>query len=206
MLREDTLRLQIVSVYQDFYRSITLNNDYVLPDNDMNRLALDSFVSYIESRGNRSIGLDWIIDFIELSFHWWYKREKTLKYGLQSIKLSWIIGKPAIKRHDELKSTKSYAASFFRGNMRQDVGMSIRNKYRKFESHLMFNKMAMDTNKLEESYKKQLYGTPEGLLWCIANTTLYKDSSSLCSNCVSRTRCKDLLKREYPSMYSKRGL
>jgi len=204
MIDRNELRIKIVSIYQDFYRSVTLNTDYNLPDNKLNRIAIDNFLSYLENNYETSIGLDWLIDFIELSFHWWYKREKSLKYGLQSIKLTWIIGKPSIERYENLKRDKAYAASYFRSKMRLEIGARVRDKYRKINSNKVFLNLIHKDNEFEESHKRKLYGKPEGLLWCLANTTLFRESSSLCVSCVNRTRCIDLLQKEYPNIHKAR--
>ncbi len=205
MTREECSEVVSI-VYQEYYRQITLNSDYVLPKNLMNDRALNSFCDYIDkSVGLKRVGLDWIIEFVELSFHWWYK-SNHLKFGLSSIKLNWIIGKNSIERFDKVKN-KHYILTFFKKEIRVKVGLSVRNKLKlKSSTILEANRnWLLELSEDEENFKKQFYNKPEGLLWCVSNTTLFNHKSELCQKCNNRSRCKEILKKNMPRLFKLRG-
>jgi len=208
MTREEC-GLFIRKVFEDFYRGVTLYDDYVLTDNAANRGYVEGMVKYIEKTyGLQRIDVHWIINYMEFSFEWWYKNDfwrQSRGRGF-SIQLHWIIGKKAIQRHESFKG-KTWRASVMRDKLRRDVGLSIRNKYGRV------NLDAVEANRQwlvvgtdgEEEFKKQFHNLPEGLLWCRANTTLYNHKSPSCASCSSRRICYTLLQKEYPKLYELRG-
>lgn len=60
-------------------------------------------------------------------------------------------------------------------------------------------------NNYEELEKKKFFNTEKGLVNCIEKTTLYNHHSSNCILCVNKNTCKELLKKNYKSIYDNRG-
>jgi hypothetical protein len=58
---------------------------------------------------------------------------------------------------------------------------------------------------VEEQFKRTYVGTQRGLLWCVANTTLYFHKSTVCSGCAMKTVCRSIEKANYPKIYKLRG-
>lgn len=206
MRREECL-LFTREIYQLFYRGVTLRHDYVLPESRTNEVALDRFVDYVEKRHElESIGVDWLVDFIELSFHWWYKRKLHDDYGHTSIKLNWIIGTQALARYEKM-GDKRWLAMLLQSRIRKDVGLGVRRKLNRVSPTAIQDNQAwlLLAETEEEDEKRRLYNKPEGLFWCKANTTLFNHVSPLCAGCNNRTRCKELLKIEFPKLYRLRG-
>lgn len=206
MDREEFEKLT-AEVYVSFYRGVTLKQDYTLPGNKINSAALRRFSAYAEQlHGIKMLGVGWIIDFIELSFHWWYKKDHISKgkYSHDAIKLNWIIGEPAIDRYEKLQE-KKYAASYFRSKMRVEIGLKIRKHFERASLRKQSESWLIPLSPSEEIIKKELYNQPEGLVWCASQTTMFNHLSPLCSNCFNRTRCLDLMKKELPKLYELRG-
>lgn len=208
MRREECLSFTR-EIYQLFYRGVTLRHDYVLPENRTNEIALNRFVDYLEKgRGLESIGVDWLVDFIELSFHWWYKKKDRLHelHGHTSIKLNWIIGISAMDRYEKMGDRRNLAM-YLQTRIRKDVGLGVRRKLNRISTESIRDNQAwlLLAETAEEEEKKRLYNKPEGLFWCKANTTLFNHVSTLCAACYNRTRCKELLKKEFPKLYRLRG-
>ena len=45
----------------------------------------------------------------------------------------------------------------------------------------------------------------KGFVFCVGNTTMYNHKSALCGTCKNITKCKEVLKQEYPKVFKIRG-
>lgn len=136
--------------------------------------------------------------------------KQLIEYGIQSyfndscsdaqrnnIRFSWMISESALKRWKKTDIKTNVYVTRIGLKKHYDVNVS------KHKSKLCL--IAMEIRPVEESFKSRFFNTKKGLLWCIANTTLYYHKSSYCASCKFKNECKDILKENYPNIYKKRG-
>lgn len=206
MTKEEVAKLTIY-VFEEYYRQVTLRSDYTYSSTKIDDNALTNFISYLDKRGTlQSTNIDVIVEYIELGFHWWHQK-KHLKYGLPSIKLSWVIGSSAIKRFENIKDRR-FISTYHRRTLRNKVKSNILTKIKLRNDESLKSTADWLLNAKfdgEEHDKKIFYNKPEGLIYCRAHTTMFNHKSSLCSECFNRLRCKELLKTVMPRIYKMRG-
>lgn len=196
-------------VFQEYYRQVTLNQDFVfeLDKTGKREKLINRFIDYVDTKYDlKSVGMDFLINFIESGFNLYFDA-KHLKYGTKSIQIEWIIGSKAIERYEKIRDKDNKYFRKFR-KIRKDITLRISDK---FKSASITNVKAINellisgTLDFYESEKAKFYNTSEGLLWCMMNTTLYNHKSKLCSVCSNRNKCKQILKENYPKLYTIRG-
>ena len=208
MIRQECFQLTI-NIYQEFYRQITLNQDYVFVLDKLGRRekVINKFIDYVDSKYDlKSIGLDFLINFFESGFNLYYD-SKHLKYGTSSIQIEWIIGTKAIQRYEKIRDidNKYYRKS---RKIRKEITLRIVDKFKSTSiSNLTAVNELLTSGDISfyETEKKRFFNTPEGLLWCTSNTTLYNHKSKLCEECCNRNKCKEILKENYYKLYIRRG-
>lgn len=208
MTRQECFNLTI-NIYQEYYRHVTLNHDYVFELDKLGRREkiINRFLDYVDKKYDlKSVGIDFLVNYIECGFNLYFDATH-LKFGVKSIQIEWIIGMTAVVRYEKIRDIDN---KFFRGRRKINKDLSLR-IVDKFKSLSTTNTKAINelltSGDIEfyESAKKKLYGTPEGLLWCTMNTTLYNHKSKLCIECANRTKCKTILRDNFPKLYKLRG-
>jgi len=199
-------RCEIISqqIHQEFYRQVTLNEDYKLVPSRVDILALRGFLDYLDtSYGLDKITIEYLVNWFESGWNFWYDH-KSLKYGTGSIQLSWIVGKKAIERYEKIKDKDD---KFFRFNrkIRQDVGVSVLKQFKVAKNKREVDSLLLNLNEEEEQNKKKYHNKEEGQMWCAVTTTLYNHKSNLCRLCIGKNNCKSMLMTNMPNLYRKRG-
>ena len=164
--------------------------------NDKDVLSFDYFYDYFSNNGKNYIGEEFVRKFLLYGIQSWFNSGAERDYS-RSVRFSWIVGGAAIKRWNALNSeTRTWCV---RKSLKTEHKINTLNH--RSELSELLNKVRPH----EEEFKREYHNTNRGLLWCIANTSLYFHRSALCVTCKFKTECKDTLKREYPRVYKIRG-
>lgn len=160
--------------------------------NDADVKSWNSFCEYYGC----NVGQFFIKDFIEYQFQSWFN-DGTEKDYSRTIRFSWVVGKSAIKRWEALSAkTNVYLTRKF---LKQSYKIN-KNLYKS-----SIGEFITEINPNEEKFKVQFFDTKRGLIWCIANTTLFNHKSSNCIVCSYKEECKQILKEQYKKVYKARG-
>ena len=160
--------------------------------NDADTICWNNFMDTFSDR----IGEDFIRKFCEYGIQSWFNDGTERDYS-RSVRFTWIFGKSAIERWKKYDiETNVYITR---------IGIKKNHKINVIRKHTEIPKIVSALRKTEEKFKAEFHNTRRGLLWCIANTTLYFHKSSLCATCNYKNECKKLLKQEYPKIYLRRG-
>ena len=154
-----------------------------------------SWNRFVETYGD-GIGEEFLRKYIEYGIQSWFNSGSTRDYS-RAVRFSWIVGSAAIKRWNALGAeTRTWV-----------VQSSLKKEHRintvKHESRV--SELLIKIRPSEEKFKAEFHNTNRGLLWCVANTTLYFHRSGLCATCKFKDDCKEILKKEYPKVYKVRG-
>lgn len=195
---EDIKKLSI-SIYQDFYREVNLNQEYVVNLTDNDHKCLDKFVEFYCKKINQyAIGPVFLVDYVEFAFDFW--RGVKTKFGEGTVYLNWVFGKKGIERYEKWKKVVHTR------KLRKDISRRVLAKYRwKEDTKKEFVRSILEINKVEESEKERFKNKDEGFIWCIQTTTLYNHKSKNCLSCRYSIDCKEVLKTNYLKLYNKRG-
>lgn len=159
---------------------------------------LAGFDAWVEEFGADKIGPEFMKRWTEYQFQSWFNDGSTRDYN-HAIRYNWIFnGGSAVKRWRALPEEKRQWA--VRTSLKRDFTVNTRKGARAAPAALFTT-----LRESEESAKKRFYGTPRGLLWCVANTTLYNHRSASCVVCRFKTDCLETLKREFPRVAVARG-
>ena len=159
-----------------------------------NKADIAAWDNFIEHYGER-VGENFIREYNDYGFQSWFNDTCEKDYSTK-IHFNWIYGKKGIQRHDKVqyKVRKHY--------VRKELKLKHKVRTGKVHNNLAtFNKLRY----IEESFKKQYHNTKRGLVWCVANTTLYFHKSPLCTTCIYKEDCKLTLKTNLPKIYKLRG-
>lgn len=191
-MKKRTLYKYAVDMFCETLKKVSNRPNFTYRCNDADSRCWDNFVEEF----GLNIGEDFVTKFIKYGFHSWFNDDSPKDYS-HSIRFSWVFGKEAIKR--------------WRSNNVETNLFIIR------KSHLR-EKMIVNTStsrerqsiittvrKAEENMKSMYFNTERGFAWCVANTTLYHHKSIKCCACKWRNDCKDILKKNYPIIFKKRG-
>ena len=159
-----------------------------------NSVDVNAFDNFMDKLGN--VGEDYIRKFEEYGFQSWFN-DSCKEDNTYNIRYSWIFGKPAIKRWNAL--TGDVRTKIVRKSLKKRVRINTLNNDTKLPELLNC------VRAVEEKFKAAYYNTNRGLLWCVANTTLYHHRSVYCATCNFKDNCKEILKTEYPKVYKIRG-
>lgn len=143
-----------------------------------------------------SIGENFIKKFLLYGIQSWFNSGSEKDYS-HSVRFNWIFGKSAIERWN--KCSMQTNMHIVRTNLKKKYNISITNKQTNMPN------IVSSLRNVEERYKADYHNSRKGLLWCIANTTLFHHKSPLCITCDYKKECRELLKQEYPKIYIKRG-
>ena len=142
------------------------------------------------------IGEEFIRKFAEYGFQSWFNSGSEINRS-HSIRFNWVFGMAAIRRW------KKYSAE-------TNVYLTRIGLKKEHEINLVgrtgeIANIVTTLRSSEEKYKQVYHNTKRGLLWCIANTTLYFHKSQWCATCEFKKECREVLRKEYPKIYMKRG-
>ena len=169
------------------------NFNYRITDTDV-----AGFDSWVEAFGADKIGSEFMKRWAEYQFQSWFNDGSVKDYN-HAIRYNWIFnGKSALKRWQALPEEKRrWVVST---SLKQDFKVSS-NRVKRTANTELFKSL----RPAEEDVKKRFHGTQRGLVWCVANTTLYNHKSSLCVVCKYKNDCLETLKREFPRIAVARG-
>lgn len=207
-MSDEEYRKIIVTAYEYFYRIVTADFKYTYTPIPSDESALDNFLASMRKEYGKNLHISLILTFIEHSFDYWvgFKSESTRKtrYGLKGIMLSWIIGKPAIKRFENMSERVRHFPRALR-YIHRTTGLNI---YSEFGIEQVIKPELHDyieVNPNEEYWKKMNHNTKHGLPTCVENTKLFNHKSELCMTCTAAEKCKGMLKESYKMLYKLRG-
>lgn len=162
--------------------------------NDVDVKCWNAFIEDFSQR-NVNFTKGFIHDFCEYGIQSWFNPDVSNE-DRQRVRFSWIFSRKAIERWDALnaQARKKCVRKCLKKDF--DITNNVRPK---------LNSALRNVRPIEEKFKKEFFNTKRGLSWCIANTTLYNDRSTLCSGCNSKSECKSILKRNYEKIFKLRG-
>lgn len=154
-----------------------------------------SWDSFVETFGD-NIGEEFIRKFTEYGIQSWFNPGAKRDYS-RAVRFNWIFGSAAVKRWNALNAeTRTWVV---RNSLKTDY------KINTLKRITQVPELVIKLRPVEEKFKSEYYNTNRGLLWCIANTTLFHHRSPHCINCKFKENCKEILKSEYPKIYTARG-
>lgn len=164
--------------------------------NDKDVLSFDYFYDYFSNNGKNYIGEEFVRKFLLYGIQSWFNSGAKRDYS-REVRFNWIFGKSAIERWKKYDiDTNVYITR---------IGLKKDHKINLVERTGEMANIVTTLRLSEEKYKQAYHNTKRGLLWCIANTTLYFHKSQWCATCEFKKECKEILHREYPKIYLKRG-
>lgn len=163
--------------------------------NDVDVKCWNAFVEEFSKREGVTITKGFIHDFTEYGIQSWFNPDVGVG-DKQRVRFNWIFSRKAIERWDALsaKARKRCVRTCLKRDY--DITNNVRPK---------LNKVFTSIRPIEEKFKREFHNSRRGLSWCMANTTLYNDKSTLCGGCKFRAECKDILQRNYIKIYKLRG-
>lgn len=160
-----------------------------------NDADVSSWNKFIETYGD-GIGEEFLRKYIEYGIQSWFNSGSERDYS-RAVRFSWIVGSAAIKRWNALNAeTRTFVVR---------SSLKTEHKINTLKHRSQLSELLTKVRPSEEKFKAEFHNTNRGLLWCVANTTLYFHRSSQCVTCSFKEQCKDILKREYPKIYKARG-
>lgn len=154
--------------------------------------AWEYFIHYYQSS---ILGEDYIRQYIEFALNEWYiKGERDVK--AERCLLFNVFSKRMVKLWENTKP--QYRAYVIRTELKRDYDIKVKRKSKISE---LINSVIL----VEERARNKYLNTPRGLAWCIANTSLYFHRSPSCICCDYKNECREILKKEYPNTFKKRG-
>lgn len=193
----------------------TIDNKKQYNFNYTENSSLYNFANFIKENKKYYLNIDWLFDYFNYQFTYWsfIKESKEKNGGIYIIQLHWILGKKALKRFDNKTSKDSY---FYHSNFFPTYQIKKENliewlekkeclRVEDFDLEDKKKLEALNTlNKKEENFKEKKYNTIEGFNICLNFTTLFRFDSILCKRCNFKSKCKRILKNNYPKLYQKR--
>lgn len=160
--------------------------------NDADVLCWNNFMDVFGD----NIGEEFVRKFLLYGIQSWFNSGAKRDYS-REVRFNWIFGKSAIERWKKYDiDTNVYITR---------IGLKKDHKINLVERTGEMANIVTTLRLSEEKYKQAYHNTKRGLLWCIANTTLYFHKSQWCATCEFKKECKEILKSEYPKIYIKRG-
>lgn len=154
-----------------------------------------SWNSFVDTFGD-NIGEEFVRKFTEYGIQSWFNPGAQRDYS-RAVRFSWIFGSAAIKRWNALSAeTRTWVV---RNSLKTD------HKINTLKRTTRVPELVIKLRPVEEKFKSEFHNTNRGLLWCVANTTLFHHRSSHCTTCKFKENCKEILKSEYHKIYIARG-
>jgi hypothetical protein len=191
------LREDIVTLYEHLSRKIDNRPHWKFLPTDKQNAMIDNFIDRLASEYRlKSIGKHFLLDYFSYQYLRWFEKNDT-QFG-KTVMLNWLIGPKAIERWN----LRSEGSSFI---VRQKILIpySIHLEAIFPIKNTRHDALALFPN--EEAIKERFKLDEARIGYCVENTTLFNKRSKWCLTCKSRTTCKNLLKKMYPSLYLQRG-
>lgn len=154
-----------------------------------------SWNSFVETFGD-NIGEEFVRKFTEYGIQSWFNPGAQRDYS-RAVRFSWIFGSAAIKRWNALSAeTRTWVV---RNSLKTDYDINT------LKRTSLIPELVVKLRPIEEKFKSEFHNTNRGLLWCVANTTLFHHRSPHCATCKFKENCKEILKSEYNKIYIARG-
>lgn len=184
-----------VDLFTTLLRQIKGAPRFVYRMTDADTAGFDAWVAYF---GADKIGSDFMRRWAEYQFQSWFNDGTVRDYN-HAVRYNWIFnGGSAVKRWNALPEDKRRWV--VRTSLKTDFAVGGSKGARSAPTELFTTLRSS-----EEEVKGRFYGTGRGLVWCVANTTLYNHRSAKCVVCKFKTDCLETLKREYPRIATARG-
>lgn len=181
-----------VDLFVQLLQQVTGRERILYKSTDADTAAWNNFVAVFGD----NIGEEFIRKFVEYGMQSWFN-PSVCKDHSHSIRFTWIVGGAAIKRWNALNAeTRTWCV---RKSLKTD------NKINTLTHKSQLPELLIKVRPVEETFKAEYHNTSRGLLWCIANTSLFFHRSGLCTTCKFKDECKAILKQEYPRVYKMRG-
>ena len=85
-------------MYQDFYRAISLNYNYVYKVTDTETKVTETFLNLLEETyGLNQINAMFLLNYIEYQFHYWYDFDDS-QFGKGKVVWTWVFGRKPFER------------------------------------------------------------------------------------------------------------
>lgn len=180
-----------VDTFIELLRQVTGNKvNYKCTDQDVT--CFESFLKEFDD----GIGENFIREFAEYGMQSWFNSGSQRDYT-HAVRFSWIFSKTAVNRWYALPG--HVRTKVVRTSLKKKAKVDLSKKSK------TLSELLLTVRESEERFKREYYNTSRGLLWCIANTTLFFHKSSLCVGCKFKDDCKEALKDNFPKLYVKRG-
>ena len=191
--KQKQLYRQSVDMFIDMLETITKRKcNYRCNDSDVG-----SFETFCNEFDTNIISMSFIKTYLEYQFQSWFNTGTDKDYS-RTVRFSWMFGAKAIKRWRVFKPEVN--VKIVRGHIKK-LGI-----YKpKVSRETKIPELILRIRPAEENFKREYHNTQRGFAWCIANTTLYNHKSSLCVRCSFKNECKEVLEKQYPKVYVKRG-
>lgn len=197
---------------------VGLKSGSVMNDRKLFRFAVDLFIENLQRVTHRAkvnyrcndtdvkgweyfrtvypeVGEEFIRDYVAYGMHSWFGKDMEGDFS-RTIRFHWIFGKMGVKRYNMVK----------KGAQQWCVRVGgLKNTLVKRKSDSKMAEMLRSVREDEERFKREFLNTARGLLWCVANTTLYNHRSGVCVVCGNKDACRELLRTTMSNVYRIRG-
>lgn len=160
--------------------------------NDADVKSWDIFCEHFGER----VAESFIHEYVQYGMNSWFYNGVEKDYS-RTIRFNWVFGNKGIERWSALKpGVRKWCV---RASFKKDYGVVAK------PLNSALGELVVKVRAAEERMKAEFFNTKRGLLWCVANTTLYNHRSSHCAICENKQDCKTILKDEFPKIYVARG-
>ncbi len=179
-----------VDAFLDVLGQVTGRKDIPYRCSQADKRAWETFVE----RFGDGIGETFIDEFVRFGAQSWFNSRTEKDYS-RTVRYGWIFGKSGIGRWERFSGE----------TRRRMVRKELNGKLSGAAYGGCLTKLLNTVRPVEESFKAEYHNTSRGLMWCVANTSLYFHKSRHCLSCDYKRNCMDILEREYPKLYKSRG-
>lgn len=187
---------QIEHFYSYFYSKKYSDPKYRFNRTKTTESVCNSFLKIIDKAYSlHSVGEGFLWEYFLFQFQYWH--DLTLQNQFtDKVAIAFIVGKKAFQRW-HLRDT-DYDWQIDTYPIIKEYGVDKKDVFKKQEHHA--------TNDYSKHIRKLYLNTEKGLVTCIDLTTLYDPMDLSCIKCNSRKECKELLRVNFPQLYTKRSL
>lgn len=144
-------------------------------------------------KGLHSLGFNFLWDYFVFQYNYWFELDYSKR---EKIELNWIVGEKAFNRWADRDEDYDWSLP----------QLKVVEKFQLQKAYLR----SKFTDKItrsdaSKSIRARFHNSDEGFAICLVLTTLYDPKDSSCQLCKNRTYCKEVLKRNYPRIYTERG-
>jgi len=202
-MTKDELFYELLNIAEQNYCRISGNKTHRFSLNEKRVLQIENLVNLIfEKVNNDSIGNDFVKDFISFVFSKSVGRTNFL--GIKDLPMfNQIFSRTAFNQYQKTEHWKKLYGKRNLSKIAKKTNLILTSE-EKEKRNTRFLDICLKVSNTEETEKSRFHGSQKGYQWCINFTTLYKPTSELCVNCVSKDKCKELLKENFPKIFEVR--